>query len=406
MVAVQAAVSEVNCIERMKIKKLEKNPVQFLKSEGWEWIPGEDTLPYVTQDLVVVSEKEAEAYFEAANTLYHMFQDAAQHIIDNNLFEAMGISANLIPLIKYSWENDENWHLYGRFDFAGGLDNKPIKLIEFNADTATCIPETALMQWASLKVNGLEESNQFNTVFEALTEAFIEIKNSNSQLAPAILFSTMEGYPEDKSNVDVLMEAARLAGFETEHEYIELVEFSETEGVYKQNVEIGTFTPYDFWFKLVPWEFIADKEPELLNILTKRVLEGKLVVLNPAYTMLFQTKGILKVLWDLYQYHPLLLETSFEPLKNKAQVQKVVLGREGANVKIIRASGTTENFSTGDYSRQKMVYQEYTEFVKDKQGAYYQAGVFVSGEACGLGFRKGGQIIDNKAQFCGHIIED
>ena len=36
-----------------------------------------------------------------------------------------------------------NWHLYGRFDLSGGLDGKPIKLIEFNADTATCIPETA-----------------------------------------------------------------------------------------------------------------------------------------------------------------------------------------------------------------------------------------------------------------------
>ncbi len=38
-------------------------------------------------------------------------------------------------MVKQSWENDIHWHLYGRFDLAGGIDGKPIKLIEFNADT-------------------------------------------------------------------------------------------------------------------------------------------------------------------------------------------------------------------------------------------------------------------------------
>jgi glutathionylspermidine synthase len=32
--------------------------------------------------------------------------------------------------------------------------------------------------------------------------------------------------------------------------------------------------------------------------------------------------------------------------------------------------------------------------------------VFFAGEACGLGFRKGGKILDNLAQFCGHVIVD
>ena len=149
---------------------------------------------------------------------------------------------------------------------------------------------------------------------------------------------------------------------------------------------------------------MAWDEPELLKILTELVISGKTVVMNPSYTMLFQSKGILKILWDLYPNHPLLLETSFEPLKNKAQVQKVMLGREGANVKIMREGGSVENFTTGEYDRQKMVYQQYVEFLKDDRGNHYQAGVFVSGEACGLGYRKGGQIIDNKAQFCGHVV--
>lgn len=208
-------------------------------------------------------------------------------------------------------------------------------MIEFNADTATCIPETALVQWAALKANGLDEESQFNTLYETLVSSFEEIKEANPEKEPAILFTSMEGYPEDYSNVQVLMEAAKEAGFEVAHEYITGVEFSPAEGIFIQNAD-STFTRYDFWFKLIPWEFMAWDEPELLKILTELVISGKTVVMNPAYTMLFQSKGILKILWDLYPNHPLLLETAFEPLKNKAQVQKVMLGREGANVKIMR----------------------------------------------------------------------
>ena len=133
---------------------------------------------------------------------------------------------------------------------SGGLDGKPIKLIEFNADTATCIPETAVVQWASLKANGLDESGQFNTLFESLTDQFKELKRQNSEFEPILLISTMEGYPEDDTNMQVLAEAAREAGFEVDFEYIENVEFSE-EGIYKQNSEDGSFIKFDFYFKLV-----------------------------------------------------------------------------------------------------------------------------------------------------------
>ena len=62
--------------------------------------------------------------------------------------------------------------LYGRFDLAGGIDNTPIKLIEFNADTPTALFETAIVQWAILKQNNLEEESQFNTLYESLVNNF------------------------------------------------------------------------------------------------------------------------------------------------------------------------------------------------------------------------------------------
>ena len=387
----------------MNFKKLSVKPTTSLQNAGWDWMLGENTLPYITDEMVIISEKEAENYYEAGNQLYEMFTEAAQYVIDNERFTELDIPENLIDLVKYSWENDKQWHLYGRFDLSGGLDGKPIKLIEFNADTATCIPETAVVQWASLKANGLDESGQFNTLFESLTEQFRELKSQNSEFEPTLLISTMEGYPEDDTNMQVLGEAAREAGFEVDFEHIENVEFSE-EGIYKQNAEDGSFIKFDFYFKLVPWEYIGWDEPELAASLTHIVKNKKAVVMNPAYTLLFQSKGILKILWDLFPNHPLLLQTENQPLINKSCVQKVLFGREGANVKILSPVGVTLDKTEGEYLEQTSIYQEYTEFLQDKANNYYQAGVFFSGESCGLGFRKGGKIIDNKAGFCGHLV--
>ncbi|MBA4850760.1 glutathionylspermidine synthase family protein [Emticicia sp. BO119] len=389
----------------MKLKKLVTPPQQSLRNAGWDWMLGEDTLPYITDDVVVVSEQEAEQYYEAANELYEMFIEAGQHIIDNNRLEELGIPENLHRLVRYSWDNDKQWHLYGRFDLSGGLDGKPIKLIEFNADTATCIPETAVVQWASLKANNLDESQQFNTLYEQLVENFREIQRQNPNFEPTLLISTMRDYPEDDTNMQVLGEAAKEAGFEVAFEYIDEVEFSPIEGIYKQNSKDGSFTKYDYWFKLIPWEYIGWDEPELADILTNMVINQKAVILNPAYTLLFQSKGILKVLWELYPNHPLLLQTESKALQGKSSVEKVLFGREGANVRILSADGYAVEKNDGEYFEQNTVFQEYTEFLQDKSGNYYQAGVFFAGEACGLGFRKGGKIIDNKAQFCGHIIE-
>ena len=366
---------------------------------------GTDTAPYVTSDIVVVSEEVATKYYEAASTLYDMFVEAGQYAIDNNLFTEMGIPANLVELIKISWEDDRQVHLYGRFDLAGGIDDEPVKLIEFNADTATCIPESAVVQWAHLRINGLDDSKQFNTLYEILVAQFVYIKRVNNDLTPSILFSTMSGNPEDDTNVNILSEAAKEAGFEVDFAYIEEVEFSEEEGVFRQDAENGNFIRYDFWFKLIPWEYIGNDEPELTQILTAIVRNRKAVILNPAYTLLFQSKYILKVLWDLYPYHPLLLQTERYAITHKKSVSKVVLGREGANVAIVEKGGEIQEKVEGDYEDQQKIYQEYTTFPVDAAGFSYQAGVFYAGEPCALGFRRGGKILDNTAQFVGHIVE-
>ncbi|SDE31187.1 Glutathionylspermidine synthase preATP-grasp [Dyadobacter soli] len=389
----------------VNLKSLSNPPQAALQKAGWDWALGTDTAPYVVNDMVVVTEQQAESYYEAAGTLYDMLVEAGQYAIDQNLFREMGIPENLIELIRHSWNDDRQIHLYGRFDLAGGFDEEPVKLIEFNADTATCIPETAVVQWAHLRMNGMDESKQFNTLYETLVGQFGYLKEENSDLTPSMLFSAMRDYPEDDTNVAVLMEAAKEAGFDVEFAYIDDVEFSNGEGIFYQEPEHGHFVRFDFWFKLAPWEHIGADEPELAAMLTEIVKNRKAVILNPAYTLLFQSKYILKILWDLYPYHPLLLQTDNVALPHKKSVSKVLLGREGANVTIHDESGEALETVSGEYDDQPRIYQEYVTLATDVENHTYQAGVFYAGEACGLGFRRGGKILDNTAQFVGHVVD-
>ncbi|MCJ8326639.1 MAG: glutathionylspermidine synthase family protein [Campylobacterales bacterium] len=392
----------------MKLKKLEPLTKEYLDSIGFSWHTDTDETSYISDEIVSISEEEANAYYEATNELYDMFCEAGEHVVENNLFHEINIPFNLVDMIKESWEEEVHWHLYSRFDLAGGLDGKQIKLIEFNADTPTSLFETSIIQWAMLKKNGLDEASQFNNLYESLKDNFKRLITLDSDvekfeeyykdLGWKILFSSISSSSEDENTTKLLQHIADEAGFNTDFEYMENVQFSD-EGIAKDDVN------FEFWFKLIPWEDIAIDENELALILNEIIMNRKGIILNPAYTLMFQSKGFMKILWDLYPNHPLLLETSFDPLTNTKQVEKRCFGREGANIAIVNADNSLDVKTDGEYEGHKAIYQEYYEFNQDEEGKYYQAGVFYAYEACAIGFRKGGKILDNMSKFVGHIVE-
>ncbi|BCX78674.1 glutathionylspermidine synthase family protein [Campylobacter sp. 19-13652] len=392
----------------MKLKKLTPISKDYLESVGFYWHTDNDGSEYIADEVVEISQAQAENYYNAANELYDMYVAAAQYVIDNELFHELGIPFNLVELIKASWENDVHWHLYGRFDLAGGLDGAPIKLIEFNADTPTCLFETAFLQSKLLEQNGLDEDLQFNDMFGALLDNFKRLVTLSEDVSEfessysgwGILFSCVRGSIEDEQTVQMLKFLASKAGFKTEFAYIDEISFDDEKGVFYNGEN------YEFFFKLVPWESIAVEESELALILTNIVKNQKAIILNPAYTLLFQSKGILKILWQLYPDHPLLLEASDAPLEGKKQVKKPLFGREGENVSIIGENGNVIEQTSGSYGDGASVYQEYCELCADSEGRSYQAGVFFAYEACGLGYRRGGKILNNTSKFVGHYIKE
>ncbi len=388
------------------LRKLEPLTPEFLESIGFYWHTDSDKTPYVCDEAVVITEDEAEAYYEVANTLYAMFVEAGEYVIENELFHEIGIPFNLVDAVKKSWENDVHWHIYGRFDLAGGVGGAPIKLLEFNADTPTALFETAIVQWALLKANGLDEAGQFNNIYEAIRDNFkrLIVLDGDIELFEEhyrgwkILFSSVRGDIEDENTTKLLQKMADDAGFHTKFAYVDEVGFSDEDGIFFENEQ------YEYWFKLIPWEVIAVEEGDLARILTKIMQNQKAIILNPAYTLMFQSKAMMKILWDLFPDHPLLLQTSFEPLGIK-QVQKPFFGREGGSVKILDAGGDLLEAADDIYEGQPGIFQEYVELPKDATGRSYQAGVFFAYEGCGLGYRRGGEILDNMSKFVGHLIE-
>lgn len=390
----------------MTITTLSLPSQQHLESIGLQWHTDMDNTPYISDELIHITEQEADAFYEAGNTLYDMFVEAGEYVIKNDLFFELDIPPSLIHAIKQSWEEDIHWHLYGRFDLAGGLDEKPIKLLEFNADTPTMLYESALLQWALLKYNNLNENKQFNNIHNALSQNFkrlITLEEDTSAFSSLyegwkILFSCVADSNEDITTTRFLEYIARESGFTCDFAPIDTIHFSATEGMSVNN------THYEFLFKLIPWENIAIDEPELALLMSEMMQNHNTIFLNPAYTLLFQSKRMLKILWDLFPNHPLLLPASFEPLPHTKQVCKRAFGREGANIEILDPQGEVLESKSGIYGNHKPLYQAYYE-LNSHQGFYYQPNVFFAYESCGLGFRKGGNIIDNFSKFVSHCIK-
>lgn len=319
----------------MRITTLKPFNKQEFEQMGLLWHTDPDNTEYISNELIHVSEAEADAYYDACNELYDMYVEAASYVIENNLFYELDIPNSLIDTIVQSFEEDVHWHIYGRFDLAGGLDGNPIKLLEFNADTPTMLYESAAVQYALLKANGYDGDAQFNNIYTAISQNFQRLITLSEDISNfheiyegwKILFSSIRGSEEEERTIKFLQDMAHDAGLQTDFCYVDEVHLSPTDGIFFNDRN------FEFWFKFIPWENISIDEPELALIINDIMANQKAIFLNPAYTILFQSKRILKILWDLYPNHPLLLETSYNPL-NKKQVKKHAFGREGANISI------------------------------------------------------------------------
>ncbi len=320
--------------------------------------------------VVKLSQKEADTYYHSVNELYDMYVEAAEHVIENELFFDLGIPFNLVDAIKKSWENDVHWHVYGAFLLSGGIDKQPIKLLGFEADTPSGLYDASQEQ--------LEDS-QFNDIYASISKNFKRLLTLDDGVENfderydgwKILFSSPSDDETKERDSRLLQQMAEDAGFSCSFSYLHEVEFNE-DGIHDENGE-----SYEYWCKNYSWLDMATDEGELLTDITNIINNQQAIIINPAYTALFESRGMMKVLQDLYPDSPYLLKTSFEEFEGS--IEKTVFG-EGP-----------------EYSNFKKIYQE-------TQESKRKAKVFFAYEACGLSFSNESETMDNISKFEAHVI--
>lgn len=381
---------------------------EVLKDLELDWLATGENEPYLSDDFIAISVQETDTLRKAAEDTYGMLIKAARYAVQQGNWKELGIPPHAIDLVKYSLANEMDTHLVGRFDFSGGMDEVPVKMLEINADTCSLMAETAYIQEQHWKQEATQlKGSPFNPVIENMIERFSRILNQHPDLTPTLLISTL-GYEEDWINADVVAEAAREAGFEeVETAILERVIFSPEEGIFLE--EEGSYVRYDFWYKFVPWDFIAYEEPNLFDDLEQLIMDKKVLVLNPAYTMLLQSKALLKYAYDLFPDNPYFLKTTFsaDDFPDHKYVAKPIFGRMGENIAFHDGQLEPTYKTEGDYDDLPVIYQELAPFNFDLEGHRYQPSIFWTGMTAGLCFRRQDDlIIDDDAEFVCHVVQD
>nr|WP_256361484.1 glutathionylspermidine synthase family protein [Methylomonas koyamae] len=82
---------------------------------------------------------------DATAELHKLCLQAVAEVIRRDWFDRLRIPRWAAPYLTASWERGEP-SLYGRFDLAWDGSGHP-KMLEYNADTPTALPEAAVVQW-------------------------------------------------------------------------------------------------------------------------------------------------------------------------------------------------------------------------------------------------------------------
>jgi glutathionylspermidine synthase len=358
---------------------------------------------------------EVDTLEAAANTMQEMCLAAAQNVIDNKRYAQLDIPAASIPVIEWAW-NAEPPALYGRFDFswAGAQSGQAPKLLEYNADTPTSLLEAAVVQWHWLEEVGpslgstpnflsflATKPDQFNSIHERLIAKWKDIA---PYLKSPIYFAGNQE-PEDILTLAYLQDTAQQANLITKA--IAMLDIGWNEG---RNAFLDLNEDrISSIFKLYPWETMMAEQfaPNALAIY--RDMQW----IEPIWKMLLSNKGILPILWELYPNHPNLLPAYFAANAGDTHgmrdfVRKPLLGREGANITVVR-NGSTTVTTEGPYGGAYVLQALAPEAVfADATGQPHHPvlGLWMIDQECGgMGIREsGGPVTDNLSSFVPHYF--
>ncbi len=325
------------------------------------------------------------------------FSVVERAVADETVLARLAIPEPFWETIAQSWRDGEK-NLYGRMDFS--YDGAgPAKLLEYNADTPTALYESSIFQWVWLE-QAIEAgavapgSDQFNSLHEKLIDAL-----SRFGVSGALHFACAKDSEEDRGTVAYLEDCAKQAGIETGFVYVEEIGVDAA----------GRFTDLDdrvieTLFKLYPWEWIMAEE------FGGHVPGCGVSFIEPAWKAILSNKGLLALLWEMFEGHPNLLPSFFADDPRAAAlggtcVRKPLLSREGQNVEIVRCGGA-ETPHQGGYGSEGHIVQAFHP-LPTFDGNHPMTGCWVvASQPAGLCIREDRSLVTgDDARFIPHLIE-
>ena len=205
---------------------------------------------------------------------------------------------------------------------------------------------------------------------------------------------------EDEGTIEYMADCARQGGIETRLIYIEDIGI-DTQGRFT-DLQDDVITDL---FKLYPWEWIMTDD------FGKNVPASNTRFIEPGWKAILSNKGLLPLLWEMFEGHPNLLPAWFDGDAGAAAlggdyVRKPLLSREGANVEIFQDGERTVSVE-GDYGAEGHIIQALHP-LPGFDGNYPMIGSWmVASQPCGIGIREDNSMVTgNNARFVPHIILD
>ncbi|AIJ07261.1 MULTISPECIES: bifunctional glutathionylspermidine amidase/synthase [Edwardsiella] len=317
---------------------------------------------------VTISESAEQELIKATNELHLMYLHATDKVLrDDSLLALFDIPKILWPRLRLSWQQRRHCMITGRMDFC--MDERGLKVYEYNADSASCHTEAALIlqRWAKqgdgvpgynpgedllnelagawrhsharpfvhiMQDNDVEESYHALFMQRALSQAGLDSKIVKG-LAALRWDATGQLIDDDGRQVNCVW---KTWAWETALEQVREVSDAE--------------------YAAVP---IRTGQPENQVRLIDVLLRPEIMVFEPLWTVIPGNKAILPILWSLFPHHRYLLDTDFEPtpaLIRSGYAVKPIAGRCGSNIDLVSRHEEVLDTTSGKFRDQKNIYQQ------------------------------------------------
>ncbi|WP_265524058.1 bifunctional glutathionylspermidine amidase/synthase [Providencia rustigianii] len=342
-------------------------------------------------EYFTISSTAENKLMQATNEVHLMYLHATEKVLkDDNLLKLFNIPEILWPRLRLSWQNRRHDMVTGRVDFC--MDERGLKVYEYNADSASCHTETGLIieKWA--QVGGLKTGwNPGERLNEILTDTW---KHTS---AKPFIHIMQDNDGEEDYHALFMAQSIKAAGFEykiihglDELEWNETGQVVDGEGRVLECVwktwawetvleQLRQESESDITFSALP---ICTGHPHHNDIrLIDVLLRPEIRVFEPLWTVIPGNKAILPILWSLFPHHPYLLNTDFEindELRQTGYAVKPIAGRCGDNIGLVDHLDEVLDETDGQFNYQENVYQQLWCLPK-VSGRYIQVCTFTIG---------------------------